>query len=200
MKFDFFCIVEGHGETKAFSEVVGRIQRQVRQDLYLNFIPYRAPRTKILAIDELDKIIELANRKIQAPGAILIAVDADDDLPCRLGPQLLESASKKHRRPEIPLGVVVANREFEAWFLAAYESIGGQHGLAVTLPEHISPEGVRDAKGTLRRQMKRGNNYSPAVDQVKFARIFDMSIARDRSPSFDKCCREVERLLMYGQP
>jgi hypothetical protein len=43
--------------------------------------------------------------------------------------------------------------------------------------------------------MTRGRRYLAVDDQVTFAEKFDLNDARQRCPSFDKCYREVERLL-----
>jgi hypothetical protein len=37
--------------------------------------------------------------------------------------------------------------------------------------------------------------YSSVPDQPALAATFDMDLARQRSDSFDKCWREIERLL-----
>ena len=43
--------------------------------------------------------------------------------------------------------------------------------------------------------MTRGRRYLPVDDQATFAERFDLNLARQRCPSFDKRCREAERLL-----
>jgi primosomal protein N'' len=40
--------------------------------------------------------------------------------------------------------------------------------------------------------------YSPVPDQAKLTAKFDMDLARRNSDSFDKCWREIERLLKEG--
>jgi len=58
-----------------------------------------------------------------------------------------------------------------------------------------NPEAIRDAKGWLTDQMLHDEIYSPSVDQKELARHFDLDLARRRSDSFDKCYREICRLL-----
>lgn len=81
-----------------------------------------------------------------------------------------------------------------AWFLAAAESLSGCRGLPNPLAPPEDPESIRGAKEWLDRQM-RPHGYEPTIDQAAFAARFDLAKARVCSPSFDKFCREVERLL-----
>jgi hypothetical protein len=63
-----------------------------------------------------------------------------------------------------------------------------------------NPEGVRDAKGWLTRHREDGPPYKPTVDQADLASAFDIKQARALSPSFDKFCREVARLISRSGP
>jgi hypothetical protein len=194
MTLNLCCIVEGHGEMQAAPVLLRRIHQSTRPDMPLNVLrPIRVPRHRIVKPNELERAIELASRQMKPPRAILILIDADDDLPCVLGPQLLRIAQQK--RSDVPIGVVLANREFESWFLAAIESIAGHRGLQ----QHLSPidnvESIRDAKAAIKNAMIGNGAYSPVIDQPALAAVFDMQMARRNSDSFDKCWREVERLL-----
>jgi hypothetical protein len=95
----------------------------------------------------------------------------------------------------VPTAVVIAKREFEAWFLAALDSLRGHRGLLSQLPSVPDAEAVRDAKGFLTRCMVGTRAYSPVVDQPAFAALFDLELARSGSGSFDKFCRDVQRLF-----
>jgi hypothetical protein len=194
MTMDLCCIVEGHGEIQAVPVLLRRIRQSLHPDMDLHILrPIRVPRHKIVKPNELDRAIELAARQMKPPSAILILIDADDDPPCVLGPQLLQIARKK--RSDVPIGVVLANREFESWFLAAIESLAGHRGLQPNLPVINNVDLIRDAKGGLRNLMSGDGVYSPVIDQPALAAVFDMEMARRNSDSFDKCWREVERLL-----
>ncbi|WP_395140365.1 hypothetical protein [Armatimonas sp.] len=81
---------------------------------------------------------------------------------------------------------MLANREYEGWFLAASESLG--------MPPCENPEAIREAKGWIKRE--RGT-YSPTVDQASLTTKFDLTVARERADSFDKFCREVQTLLQF---
>jgi hypothetical protein len=90
---------------------------------------------------------------------------------------------------------VLANREFEAWYLAAAPSLAGRLGFADTFPMPEDPERPRDCKGLLTRARTAGHPYKETVDQVALASIFDIAMARAYAPSFDKFCRDVAMLL-----
>jgi hypothetical protein len=196
MILNLCCIIEGHGEEQAVPVLVRRIQQSFRPDLQLEFQRLRVPRHRMVRAHELERAVELAVRLTPAPRAILVLVDADDDPPCMLGPELLKRAQAA--RPDVSVGVVLANREFETWFLAAIESLGGHRRLPADLRPIPNVESIRDAKGRLTSLMGGAGVYSPTPDQPALAATFDMMLARKRSDSFDKCWREVERLFAHA--
>ena len=91
------------------------------------------------------------------------------------------------------IGVAIAKREFESWFIGSAESIAGHRGLRTGLISHPNPESVPGAKEWLTRNMV-DKVYRETSDQKELARIFDLDKARQQCPSFDKFFREVERL------
>ena len=142
--------------------------------------------------------MELAARKMQGRGGILILIDCDWDggCPAKDGPALLERAHKA--RSDLPISVVLAKKEYEAWFIAAAESLCGKRGLPQNLSPDPSPENIRGAKEWLSKQMPRGRRYSETTDQPAFTAVFDMDTAK-RADSFDKCYREIIGLLKHLQ-
>ena len=187
-------IVEGHGETEAVPVLLRRIKDVLRPDISLNVLsPLRIGRYKLIKANEVERAVEFAARRMEPPRAILILIDADDDCPAEVGPELLRRAMTARR--DVPVGVVLAKREFEAWFLAALESLCGCRGLLPELPPVANAEDVRDAKGFLTQLMKGSRAYSPVVDQPALAARLNMDLARRRSDSFDKLWREARRLL-----
>jgi hypothetical protein len=120
-------------------------------------------------------------------------MDSDDDCPAELGPKLLGLAEQSAGKTKV--AVVLAHREFEAWYLASAESLRGVCDLNQTMSIHARPESVRDAKGELERNMPDNRAYSETVDQKEMAKVFDLETARANAPSFDKLWREMERLL-----
>jgi hypothetical protein len=143
---------------------------------------------------EMERSVDLAGRKLQGQGGILILLDCDWDNGCPAtdGPALLKRAMIV--RGDLPIAVILAKREFEAWFLAAAESLGGKHGLPNDLESPAKPEDIRGSKEWLGDKMPYGQSYAETTDQPAFTTMFDMNMAR-RSDSFDKCYREIERML-----
>jgi len=188
------CIVEGRGDEASLPILVHRIARiETPTTVVITEPMVRRDRGLLVQQARLVAQVNLVARKLSGKGGILILIDADDDCPAMLGPQMLHWAQST--RPDIPTGVVLATREFEAWFIAAAESLQGQRGLTDSLTPHPQPESIRDAKGRLADRRPRSQGYSAPVDQPALARLFDLEMARARSDSFDKCYREISRLL-----
>lgn len=184
-------IVEGHGEVEAFPILVRRLlERQGITSIEIPR-PWRLPRGKMLKKPELARVVEMMARKTAPAGALMVLLDADDDCPAQLGPRMLESL--KELRPDREVSVVVAKREFEAWFLGAAESLRGQRGLPSDLAAPETPEAVRDAKGWLSARMPTG--YSETLDQPALASVLDLDAA-ERASSFAKLKRDLTRLAV----
>ena len=125
--------------------------------------PIRRKRSELVEEAKLRISVQLARATPDCMG-ILIVLDADDDLACLIGPQLLNWARAEARG--VPCEVVVANREYEAWFLASLESLRGSCGIAPTATSSARPENIRDAKGAVQAQMTPGSPYSPTAHQA----------------------------------
>jgi hypothetical protein len=185
------CIVEGQGDVLSIPAIIRRIAYS-REVFDVHVVrPLRVHRTQIVRAGELERAVDLAARSLGGPGGILIVLDADDDAPCQLGPTLAVRAAAA--RMDVPSGVVIANKEKEAWYIAAVESLRGHRGIPENAVRPANPESIRGAKEWLGERM--GQSYSTAGDEPAFANLFDLAEARAASPSFDKCCREVTRLL-----
>ncbi len=190
------CVTEGHGEVKALPKLLHRIALDHEVWSLDVLEPWRRNRGSLVAPGGLEKAVQaMALRVGSTAGGVLVLIDADDDCPAELGPALLGRA--RQARSDIPVSVVLANREFEAWFLAAAPSLAGHCGLGEA-EAPADPEQIRGAKEWLTDRRTDGGKYSPTVDQAALASRFDMKMARVGSPSFDKFCREVEVLLGMG--
>lgn len=186
-------IVEGHGEVQAVPALIRRIATEIGRGFDVRVErPIRQPRNKLARPDEIERAVDLAARRAGQDGAVLVLIDSDGEPPCTLGPTLLQRAQAV--RPAMPIGLVLAHQEYEAWFLASAESLRGVHGLPSTLEPPVDPEGIRGAKEWLIRHMPKGVTYSETQDQAAFTARFDLSLAR-RAGSFDKCYREIAKLL-----
>jgi len=188
------CIIEGDGEEDALPILLRRIIQEIDPSTYIRVRrPYRRPKGRLKRQEHLSQIVQLVARQLVPPHALLILLDADDDCPAEFGPRLLDWALSARR--DVPIAVVMANREYEAWFLAAAESLRGHRGLAGDLSPPADPEAISGAKEWLRRYMAPGAPYTPMSHQASFSAMIDLELARQRAPSFDKLCRDVRRLI-----
>jgi len=189
------AIVEGHGECEAVPILIRRIAQAIDPGFVPKVLPpLRVPASRLMKEGEMERSVELAARKLQGQGGILMVLDCDWDNGCPAsdGPTLLKQAMVV--RGDLPIAVILAKREFEAWFLAATESLRGKHGLPNDLEPPAEPEDIRGAKEWLSDKMSPGRSYAETTDQPAFTAMFDMSTAR-RADSFDKCYRAIETML-----
>ncbi len=194
-------VVEGHGEMTAVPELLRRLV-YARAAFSVNVLPpIRCLKNKIVRcrrgaeeIDssELERAIRLAARRLPSPdrGAILILIDADTSCPASVGSAIRELAMAVC--PTVPIGVVLPKHEYEAWLLAAVDSLGNY--LSPSAVPVRDPEAVQDPKRRLSELMPHGRSYRETVDQVRFSSIFDLEQART-CRSFRKLESEVDRLL-----
>jgi hypothetical protein len=179
-------IVEGHGEVAAFPILLRRLQDAAAVYDFGIGHPIRRKRSELVIETKLRTAIQLAKGTPDCIG-ILILLDADDDAACTKGPQLLRWA--RAEAGEIPCEVVLANREYEAWFLASMESLRRRCGIPGTATSHATPENVRDAKGAVQAQMVPGAAYSPTAHQPSLTAAMDLAQAHLACQSFQKLVR-----------
>ena len=188
-------IVEGHGEVEAVPILIRRIAQTIKSDVVPEVLtPLRVPANRLIKQGELERSVDLAARKIGGNGGIIVLIDCDWEgcCPAEDGPRLLERALSV--RKDLPIAVVLAKNEFEAWFLAAAESLQGKRGLPWDLQPPEDPQNIRGAKEWLSNKMISGRAYAETTDQPALTAEFDMNAAR-RDSSFDKCFRDIERIL-----
>ena len=143
-------IVEGHGDAVAVPVLLRRLVSaasawEVRIDE-----PIRCNRSQLVKQDELRKRVRLARLRKDC-AAILIIFDSDDDCPVELAAQVRGWAVAE--AGPVHCDVVLAKREYEAWFLAAVESLRVHHSVKSNAQSHPEPESPRDAKGRLGAMM-----------------------------------------------
>jgi hypothetical protein len=188
-------IVEGDGEVQAVRVLLTRLSMALTPHRFVEIAkPIRVRRDRFLnRDDEFERMLRLAHEKCDADGAILILLDADDDCPAQLGPALLAKARAFARTRAI--SVVLANREFEAWFIASAEALDGERGLRIADADvPADPDRIRGAKEWLSRRIANGR-YRETTDQPALASRVDVQLARRRSRSFRKLCADWEALV-----
>ena len=189
------CVVEGHGEVEALPVILRRIASAVNPEKNIVVLPpIRVGRQRIFQPHEFERTIKLATAKAGIDGAVLFLLDADDDCPSEKCWWIKDEA--RRIIPDITISAVMAKREFEAWFIAAAESLAGYRGLSVDLLPPAYPEAIRGAKEWLSGQMGNRKKYRATMDQAAFSAKFDMELALSRSSSFSKLYRDVRRLLV----
>ena len=182
-------IVEGDGEVAALPVLLRLLNEWRPGPGYAQALPpIRVRRDRFLnREDEFRKQLLLAAAKCGEQGWILVVLDADDDCPVTLMTDIRQRA--KQHVPHRRLSVVLAKREYEAWFIAAARSLDGRRGFHCPTDVPVDAEAPRDAKGWLRRNMA-GGTYSEVLDQPAFTAHFDLQQAFDNSRSFRKLCKE----------
>lgn len=192
----FASIVEGQGEELALRTLFYKILEAIQDVTYPQIQrPWRIPKGIMLhRPGELERYAGQALLEAGPTARLFVLMDADDDCPAELGPRLSQRLAS--RFPGIPISINIANSEYETWFIASLESIAHTAGITQSpiLPRHV--EGIRGAKEWLSGRMSRGNPYDPINHQASFSSHIDVPLARQRSQSFNRFCREVERLLM----
>jgi hypothetical protein len=197
------AIVEGRGEVPSLPILIERIWRELLQQVTPIEIlrpPIRQPRNRLVQNkdDTLVRAIELAVAKLSASRPpsqavlILILIDADKDLPCIIGPRLAQLAMAA--RSDKNIACVIANVEYETWFVAGAESLTDYLDLSGDKAIPTDPESARCGKGWIEKRFK-GVKYSETVDQPKLTSKLDLQLCRQRSRSFDKLCREIEKVI-----
>lgn len=176
-------IVEGQGEVAAVPVLLRRLQDEAQCWGIVVGKPHRKRRSQLIQKDSLQSAVRVAALRDDCAG-ILVLLDADDDCPKELAPNLEQWANEA--AGGTPCVVVIANREYEAWFLASIEALRGRAGILPDAASHPQPEAPRDAKGELERRMLSSASYSPTVDQAALTAHLDLEDAYRRCRSFRK--------------
>lgn len=208
--YRIIAIVEGHGEQTAVPLL---LRRWFEHRRFKNFetpeLAVRVPASSLKSGYDAERKrgIEYYIERIayERPSGILVLLDADDECIERkstgrqgLGPELQERAQRV--APHIPVRVVVADREYEAWFLAALPQV--QRHLERTsrlerssklLPVPPRIESIRDCKKHLSQAL--GFRYEETTDQHDLTESlpFTRTMAQ-RSRSYRRLLEALEYL------
>jgi hypothetical protein len=176
-------IVEGQGDEAAVPLLLRRLRDEAQAWALEVGRPHRKRRTQLVKKDSLQTAVRVAALREDCVG-ILVIFDADDDCPKDLAPKLEEWA--REAAGARACAVVMANREYEAWFLASIEALRGKAAILPDAISHPNPEVPRDAKGQLESRMMGSASYSPTVDQAPLTAHLNLEHAYRRCRSFRK--------------
>ena len=186
-------IVEGHGEVAAVPVLLRRFVNEAQAWQVQIGTPIRRSRSQLVQQPSLEQAVMLALRQPSC-GAVLIMFDGDRDCPAELAPRVHRWAIAA--AGGVPCEVVLPHREYEAWFLAAIESLRGRRGIRPDAPPHPDPEAPRGAKEALEARMHAGTSYLERTDQPAFSDGFSMAAAHARCRSFRKLTSSLGNLLL----
>jgi hypothetical protein len=186
-------IVEGDGEVAALPVLLRRVSGWLTPQVAINVArPIRVRRDQFLNREDIfSKQLLLASKLCLSPGWIMILLDADDDCPQDLAADIYARA--KLILPEREISVVLANHEYEAWFVAAAISLDGKRGFVVP-PKIPEAEVLRGPKQWISKQIPQGA-YHEVVDQPALSAAIDLTLAHENSRSFRKLCSDWTKLV-----
>lgn len=185
-------IVEGHGDVKALPVLLRRFRDEAEAwDVDVGR-PIRRPRSRLVDEAGVQQAVRLALVQPDC-GAVLLLFDGEFDCPANLGPTVQAWATAA--ADGTPCRVVLAHREYEAWFLAAIESLRGRRGIRNDAESHPAPENPRGAKEQLEARMQPGATYLETTDQPAFSALFSLPAAYRRSRSFRKLADSFGNLV-----
>lgn len=184
-------VVEGHGEVRAVPVLLRRLIAEAQAwEVEVNR-PIRRSRSQLIRRTELEKTMRLARLQPNC-GGVLILFDGDRDCPADLGSRVQQWAAAVSGG--LPCEVVMPHREYEAWFLAAIESLRGRRCIKPDADPHPAPETPRGAKEQLEARM-RGGSYMETTDQPAFSARFSLTAAYRGCRSFRKLTKSFGVLL-----
>ncbi|MGI8991089.1 MAG: DUF4276 family protein [Bryobacteraceae bacterium] len=189
-------IVEGHSEEQAAPVLIRRLAQAFGFHSSIRFAVRRVTKSRLIQPGELEKTLEALARQIGRSRPFLVLLDADEDCPKDLADDL--KARCRDRHADLTIAVVIANKEYEAWFLAAAKSLSGKGALDEKLHAPDDPESVQGAKEWLTARMLPNESYSPTRHQPAYSHLMDLSEA-GTARSFRKFEKEVARLLGWNR-
>lgn len=176
-------IVEGSSEVESVPVLMRRLLTEWGKYHLEIGKPVRVKRHQVIKQDEMEKRVAMARQRADCR-AIFVILDADDDCPKNLAPELLERA--KQAAQDTLVSVVLPKSELESWFVGSIESLHGIRGISAEACSPSDPENIRDAKGYLTQAMEGSRHYLEVDDQPAFADKFDMTQALNNCRSFKK--------------
>jgi hypothetical protein len=187
-------IVEGHSEVNAVPALLRRIFPAIGAWGLEVGTAIRRKRNEFNSEEQVSRAVRLASFDARCSG-IIIVFDSDDACPKHFYPLIAGWA--RVAAGQLPCQVVMATREYEAWFLGALESLK-QMGVMDRAFCERDPESIRGAKEWLSAHMHGG--YSPTAHQVSLTSRLDLQLAYQNCRSFRRlvnACRVIAGELGY---
>jgi hypothetical protein len=183
-------VVEGDGEVAAVPILLRRICQEVygRFDVTIRH-PWRLPRSKMVIPSEIARVYQVLAQGASGTGAVIVILDQDDDAD-------VPDLAQRVRGPMgdmAPIQVVVARREFEAWFLGGAVSLRAHRSVYDDASFVGDPQAPRDAKGRMMTIMH--ERYRETLHQPAFSQILSIELARRRCSSFEHLVGAVGHLI-----
>ncbi len=187
-------IVEGFGEVESLPLIlqrrlveVGQVGGATGEAIWLTYPPLNARgRGNLVVAGGIEENIRIAKR-VPDVYAVLVVLDAEDDLVCSLGPDLSARASAV---ADLPVRVCLAARQFENWLAA--DEIQSQHWEPV-LDDYESSGAVQSIKA----RMPNGR-YKKTTHQPRLAGAMDDALVAERCPSYARLLRCIDELVALG--
>lgn len=178
-----FVVVEGRGDQDAVPVLIAKLAGMHRI-VSLPDIPKGGVAAIQLHLDMArgqERLQELCESYRVRPGvtALLVTQDSEDACPRDVAPEI--AGWVRLLQLPFPVAVVLFYREYETLFLAASHTLQGRTlrgpvvraGLPAGAIFAGDPEGPRDAKGWVGRQL--GRRYLETIDQSAFTRTLDLA-------------------------
>ena len=190
-------IVEGEGDVESIRILLRHMLASMnRFDIGVALPKNTHGRSSMLKTGALERYTRLALGEEDGAG-VLVLMDADDDCPVTLAREVTRRAVALN--PHLPVVSVVAQREYEAWFLTSLDSIRGHLKGDPGLPSDAvftgNVEAVRDAKQWLTNHLKFGQSYKETEYQAAMTHWLDVTAAYERSRSFRRLYHAVEEIV-----
>lgn len=173
-----YLVVEGHGEVEAARNLVTRLWAE----LALPHVVWGAPK-RGKALNTRAGVLQACEllRSERDCALALLLRDQDDGCPATAGPET--AAWVAAASLSFPAAVVLAHREFEAWFLPCIHLMAGREiRPGVRIAEGTTfegdPEGIRGVKEWLSKRFSKGKIYKPTLDQLPLTRWIDFDVLR----------------------
>lgn len=187
-------IVEGDGDVQAVPILLSRLLNHYGWSV--NWYVSRPIRVGNLGNlkKNLNRFLELATLEKDC-SAIMILLDLDEGCPKEQSFALADAI--RELQLLYPVAIVMAHREYEAWFLASMQTIAGHCDIPQDVRFDGEVERVRGAKEWLTANMTqspRPRRYKETLHQAEMTTLIDVDLAAQTSRSFRRLVHALEEL------